>query len=52
MEVTDKEMQAVVLLLSEMTTYELGVQGLSYKDKLVIQLMFGRFKDYLEEEHE
>ena len=48
MQVSNKEMRAVVKLLEDMTSYETGSHGLGHKEKVTLQLMFGRFADHVE----
>ena len=52
MQVSREEMEVVVKLLEDMTTYETGSHGLGHKEKVVLQLMFGRFVNELEGDNE
>ena len=48
MEVTDDEARAIVNFLSDMTQYEVGSHGLGYKERVTLQIMYGRFSDYVD----
>lgn len=50
MEVSKEEMEVVVLLLQSMTTYDTGCYGLGFKQKVILQLMYGRFSDAIGED--
>ena len=42
MQIDDKEIAALMLLLSNMTQFDYGSYGLSYKERVTVQLMYGR----------
>ena len=52
MTLTKEEAESLVLLLSDMTQYEYGAHGLGYKERVVIQLMYGKLVNELEKKDE
>ena len=48
MEVSNKEARALVNFLADMTQYEVGSHGLGYKERVTLQLLYGKMADHVE----
>ena len=48
MEVSNKEARALVNFLHDMTQYEVGSHGLGYKERVTLQLLYGRMADHVD----
>ena len=48
MEVSNKEARALVNFLADMTQYEVGSHGLGYKERVTLQLLYGKMADHVD----
>ena len=51
MQIDDEEIAVLMLLLSNMTQFDYGSYGLSYKERVTIQLMYGKLVKETENGH-